>query len=241
MSIKNIGAIIKKELFSLLISPAVYIAIIIFMVSSGVAFFFGQHFFIAGVGSTDLRLFYSFFPYIAIITIPILTMGGWAQEVKDIVFALPVSTYELVLGKCISTLILTTFMQLVLLLIPLTVNNFGYVDFGQVFTANFVIFLYFACVCSLGLLISLISNNQITSAIITMGILAIINAIHLIPLYITLPAFVLNVANFISFSWHFDSASKGILDSRDVIFYCVLTALFLFLTGFIAEKRKIKR
>lgn len=233
--------LVKKELFLLLITPGVYIMAIIFIVATSASFFFGEQFFVRGLGSADLRNFYLFIPYISIIIIPVLTMQVWRDEVFDIALSLPVSTLKLVLSKVVAPLVVMTLLQIILLLVPFGVNRFGTVDAGQIFCSNVIIFLYFCTTCAFGSFLSLATKNHITALIVTTFCLAIINCIHLLPLYLTVPNFALQIANALSFAWHFDSASKGIFATSDIVFFVVTTALFVFCSCFLLEYKKGKR
>lgn len=238
MKVRTIAVLVKKELFLMLITPAVYIASIVFMVASAASFLFGTDFFVAGIGTADLRAFYMFFPYGAILLVPSLTMNLWTVEIEEVSAVLPFTVTDAVVSKWLAPLFITTAIQTVLLVVPLSVNLFGYVDAGQVFTANIIMFLYFAASAALGELISLVCRSHITAAVVCAVILALVNSLHLIPLYAALPKPLSEAANALSFAWHFDAASKGILDTRDVAFYGVLCALFVVLCVFIGERRK---
>ena len=224
---KKTWIITKKELFTSLMSPAVYIGVLVFVLGSTANFFFANQFFVPGKGSSDLRLFYSFFPYISILCIPSFTMHLWTNEISDVVFSLPVPALALVLGKWISSLIFCIFIQLVLLLVPIAVQTAGSVDIGQVTAANIVILLYFAASTALGELLSLSTKNQVTSAILTALVLSLLNSAHLLPVLFRLPQFLEKFFKGISFAYHFDAASKGIIAFRDLLFYLALTAFFI--------------
>ncbi len=237
---KQLGVALKKELTASLLSPAVYIAVLLFVIAVGVNFFIAGQFFIEGKGTSDLRIFYIFFPYICIVIIPVLTMHLWAAEINGLVFSLPLSTSALVFGKWLCSLIILVLCQIFLLIVPVCVNRFGAVDWGQIFTANFVILFYFAAVCALGQFFSLVTKNQVTAAILCTIILALTNCVHLVPLYFANAKAMAKLANTVSFAWHFDAASKGILDSRDIFFYSICAAAFLIASIFFIEWRKEK-
>lgn len=238
--LKQTGIALKKELFAAFLSPAVYIAVLLFIIAPSINYFFAGQFFIAGKATSDLRNFYNFFPYICILIIPVLTMHLWAAEINGLVFALPLSTSALVLGKWLCSLIILVMCQIFLLLVPVCVNRFGAVDWGQIFAANFVILFYFAAVCALGQFFSLVTKSQVTAAILCTIVLALINCVHLVPLYFSNAKTAAKLANAVSFAWHFDAASKGILDSRDIFFYSICTAAFLLASVFLIEWRKEK-
>lgn len=241
MNCQKICILLKKELFMLLISPPVYIASILLFVTTCTQFFFRQQFFIAGAGTSDMRTFYAFIPYISILVIPVLTMLVWSEENCGVVDTLPLSSTQLVLSKWLASICISTFWQIILLLVPLTVQRFGSVDWGQVLTANIVIMLYFCTVCALGQLFSLATRNQITAAILSAIILLVVNSIHLLLLYVNIPSYIITIAHSVSFAWHFDAASKGIFDTRDVLFYICVTSFLLYCSIFVRERRKGKK
>lgn len=232
------AVIIKKELFNAFLAPAVYIGILIFVFGSAVNFFLLNRFFVPGQGSSDLRDFYTFFPYISILCIPAFTMHLWSSEITDLVFSLPVSSIELITGKWISSLLICIYIQILLFSVPITVHLFGTVDSGQVIAANIVILLYFSTAIALGEFLSLSAKNQITSALFTALILSLLNGAHIIPALFKLPKFLEGFFNGISFSYHFDAASKGIIALRDIFFYVFLTLFFLALQLLIIENKK---
>ena len=135
------AVIIKKELLNAFMSPSVYIGIIIFILGASSNFFLQNRFFVPGQGSSDLRNFYMFFPYVCILCIPAFTMHLWSGEITDLAFSLPIPAAALVAGKWLSALIICVYVQLILLLVPFTVHFFGAVDMGQIIAANAVIFL----------------------------------------------------------------------------------------------------
>lgn len=232
------AAIIKKELFNAFISPAVYIGIIIFILASSAAFFLQNQFFVPGQGSSDLRVFYAFFPYISILCIPAFTMHLWSGEITDLAFSLPVPAFALIAGKWLSALIICVYVQLILLLVPFTVHFFGTIDIGQVVAANAVILLYFSTATALGVLFSLAAKSQITAALFTVLILSLLNEAHIVPVLFKLPVFFESFFKGISFSYHFDAASKGIIALRDILFYLALTAILLGAQVIVIEARK---
>ena len=235
--LKQIGVALKKEILACIFSPAVYIAILLLIISASVNYFVAGQFFVSGKGTSDLRNFYNFFPYICILIVPVLTMHLWAEEIGGLIFALPLSTSALVLAKWLCSFLILVACQIFLLIVPICVNRFGTIDWGQIFTANFAIFFYFSAVCALGQFFSLLTKNQVTAAILCTIILALINCVHLVPYFFNAPILA-KMANAISFAWHFDAASKGILDSRDIIFYSICTAIFLLASIFVIEWRK---
>ncbi len=237
MRLRRIFVFYKNELFVLITNAGTYItALLMLLVPSSYYFFFCK-FFSYGTGSIDLRLFYMFLPYLSIILIPVLTMDSWTKD-SDWIFQMPFTTTEIVVAKWTAVVTIFFILQVMLISVPFCVNMFGFVDSGQVFVSNVLMLLFFCAACALGQFVSLLAQNNIISALLTALILAITDFVHLLPVYAGVSSRTASVINYFSFAWHFDSASKGIMDSRDAGFYILQTFLFLFLTVLVIERRK---
>jgi len=230
--------LLKKELFSLLRQPIFFIATAFLTLSSAFLFFIVGQFFVLGIDSSDLRFYFSIFPYISIITIPVLTMGQWEENVVFFDFILPISERVLVFTKWFSTLILAVCMLIPSVSIPICVSFFGDIEFAQIFCGYLGIICYFSAVCSFGLFLAIFFKNKITSFFITSLTLAVFSFSHLLTLQLQLPTWLARLCQQISFSWHFDAAGKGILDSRDFIFYLLVTFAFLLSSIFSLKTKK---
>jgi len=120
----------------------------------------------------------------------------------------------------------------------IVVNLFGSTDFAQIFTSLLCLLFYGAAVSALSTLIQSIVENKLSSFVISALILAIFNSAHLFSVYFSLPDFLSTLSRLLSFAWHFDSAGKGISDTRDLIWLSGSTALFIFAASYITEKKK---
>ncbi len=233
------GALIKKELFFMLISPSVYASILLFVIGSAVNFFIGEHFFTIGLGSSDLRFFFGFMPYVCILVIPSLTLNLWQHEHDS--DSLPYTSLHIILAKFTASSLFFTAALLISLIVPLCASFFADIDTAQLISGFSVMLLCVLSYISLALCISLLLVHQIASFLVTSVILFTINTVHLIPLYTHVSTSLSNIINVISFAWHFDAAGKGILDSRDIIFYLMVIAVCIAASVCIKEKRKGKR
>jgi hypothetical protein len=231
-------ALVRKELFALAIQPALYVTAAIFSGASTLRFFFSTGFFVAGQGSADLRFFFAFLPYISILAIPALTMSLWNGEHERCDEFLPVADFNLVTAKWLASLLVFALMLVPGIAVPIAVSFFGDIDGAQV-VASYVGLLSFAALAvALGAFFSLLAANRIAAFLLTAGVLALSNSIHLLPLYVPLPSPIAGSLNQLSFAWHFDAAGKGILDSRDLVFYAVMTWLCLFASAIALDKRR---
>ena len=237
-SIMRSFAIVRKELLSWLYSPALYGITVFFLVFVSVWFYYLRHFF--AIDSTSLRPFFSSFPLVFVAVIPVITMKAWAEERKlgseEILFSLPLSEWELVLGKFFSCLVLILLMLLLTLPVPFSLIPLGYFDPGVIFTEYLGAVLLSSAAAALGLFLSALSKSQGASFLATAAVLLFTVVIsNLTP---HLPPVLAGFLNYISMSFHFESFSRGLLDSRDVSFFLLTTGLFLFLNTQVLIFRK---
>ena len=221
----------RKELTSWVNSPVLYGITIFFLLFVSIWFYYLQRFFTMDIAT--LRPFFSGFPLAFIFVIPVLTMKAWAEEKKqgsaEILFTLPFTEWELVLGKFISCFTLLFAMLCLTIFVPLTMLPLGYFDPGVIFAEYTGALLLGASALALGLFLSGLSKNQ---AAAFLGSAAVLLVVTLINNFSTnLPQALAGFVNFISLSFHFESFSRGLLDSRDLAFFILTTLLFLFLNA----------
>lgn len=230
---KTYKAYFSQSIKQNLNNPLFYISSFIFTVFIYYSFFIQQSFF-SQTGTSNLLLFFSKIPYVSIIIIPVLCFKK-SSSVYDLF--IPVSFLKKIIFNFLSILIIYSVQLLLLLPAVFCVNIFGAVDFGQVFTSIFVLILYGAALISFTLFINELFENKIISLFVNIIIQAVINSIHLVVVYINLPDFLIRVFKQFSFAWHFNSASKGILDSRDVFWFLCCTVFFILSANFIKLKK----
>ena len=228
----------RKELHSWINSPALYGITVFFLLFVSVWFYYLRRFF--AMDSATLRPFFSGFPLAFILVIPVLTMKAWAEERKmgseELLFTLPFTEWELVLGKFLACFALLFAMLLLTLPVPLTLLPLGYFDPGVIFAEYAGALLLGASAVALGLFLSSVSKTQ-SSAFL--GSAALLLAVMLINnLSQALPPAPAAFVNFISLSFHFESFSRGLLDSRDIAFFLLSTGFFLFLNTQVLIFRK---
>lgn len=230
-------SLVKKDLYSNLVSPHFYICSLILFLSTCVQFFFIQRFFVSGFGSTNLNTFFLTVPYVYSLIIPILVLQSSNSDCEN---TFPFSSIKIICSKLFSNLILIFIMLVPLFFIPLFVNNFGSVDFGQVFCGFIGIILYGIVAISICLLLNEIIESRPVFIAVSIILLFLIDFLHQIPLYVNCNDFFANIFNQLSFVYHFDSFSKGIIDTRDFFFFLISAVMFVILSYYFAEKKKGK-
>jgi len=225
----RIAALTKKELFSWLNSPALYGITVFFLLFVSIWFYHLQQFF--AMDSATLRPFFSAFPLAFIFVVPVLTMRAWAEETKlgsaEILFTMPFTEWELVLGKFLSCFVILLGMTLLTLPVPLSLLPLGSFDPGVIFGEYAGVVLLAAAAAAIGLFLSGISKNQAAAFVGSVVILLALMLMH--NLSQELPSVLAGIVNYLSLAFHFESFSRGLLDSRDMAFFLLVTALFLFL------------
>jgi ABC-2 type transport system permease protein len=228
---KNILPIFKKEMKSYFNSPIAYILVVTFLVFSSIWIFYLQSFFAGNIAS--LRTFFSVIPVVFIIVMPALTMRSWAEEKKlgtmEVLMTLPYRESTLVIGKFLAALSLLVIMIALTLPIPMLLGRFGDFDWGEILGQYIGVILLGAAGISVGLFVSSLMANQISSFLISLFVLLVLTLISQVNRVFALPPWAAEVVNFVSFGHHFSNFQRGLIDTRDLLYYCIVSALFLYL------------
>ena len=230
----------RKEIYSWLNSPAIYGVTVFFLVFVSIWFYYLQRFFV--MDTATLRPFFAAFPLALIFVAPALTMRAWAEEKKlgsaEILFTMPFTDWDLVLGKFFSAFVLITGMVFLTLPVPLSLLPLGYFDPGVIFAEYTGALLLGASATALGLFLSSVSKNQ-TAAFV--GSVVVLLVVMLVNNFTgDLPPNLSGLVNYLSLSFHFESFSRGLFDSRDIAFFLITTILFLFLNTQVLVYRRWK-
>jgi ABC-2 type transport system permease protein len=238
----RIAPVAAKELRSYFNSPIAYIVVIAFLVFTSIWFFYLNHFF--ALNEASMRVWFGVVPTVFIFLIPAITMRSWAEERKagtlEILMTLPFRESEVVLGKFLGALGLLLILLMLTLPLPLSLAPLGEFDAGQIFGEYMGVLLIGASGISVGLLVSSLSTNQITAFILSGLALLFFTLIGQINSVAQLPRWLGSVTNWISFGAHYDGFRKGLLDSRDLIYFLLVIGLSLAWNTWILIQRKWK-
>ncbi|MDR2468075.1 MAG: ABC transporter permease subunit [Spirochaetaceae bacterium] len=233
-------ALIRKELYSYSISPAFFGIALFFLIFTATWLFQFQNFLQRGEAS--LRAYFSAFPIAFILVIPAITMRSWAEERKtgnsELLLTLPFSEWSLVLGKFFAALAVVGLLFLLTLPVPFSLSLLGRFDAGMIVAEYAGALLLAGAVISLGLLLSALSKNQVAAFLGSAVVLVFIMLISQIPWTTTFPYWLDIVIRTVALAAHFETFSKGLLDTRDAAYFLVTTVLFLFLNVKVLVFRK---
>jgi ABC-2 type transport system permease protein len=221
----------RRELASLLNSPIASIAAVAYLLFTGIWLFFLNHFFAQNEAS--LRLYFNVVPVVFAVLLPALTMRSWAEERRsgtlELLLTLPFREGELVLGKFLGIMLLLCILLVLSLALPLSLAPLGAFDPGQLAGQYLGTLMIGASGIAAGLFISSLCTSQPSAFVLSALLVLALTLAGPAAVMISLPSWLAGALSFASFSFHFDSFKKGLLDSRDVLYFLAVTGLFLFL------------
>lgn len=230
--------IMKREISAYFQSPVAYIVGALFLLASGIMFF--STFFI--IGRADMREFFSLLPVLFTFFIPAMTMRMFSEEKRsgtmETLVTLPVTTRDIVAGKYLASLVSAAVMLAPTLFYAATCAAFGVAgaDPGPMVGGYVGALLLAAAFCAIGLFASSVTPNQIVSFFLAAGVCAVLTFVSYFA--VLLPGAAARVAAFISSTSHFEQIARGVIDSRDIIYFLSLAAVFLLLTARSVERAK---
>ncbi len=236
---RNVLAIFQRELGSYFDSPLAYIVIPAFLSLVGGFSLYFEDVLGAGVASCRSVFFWSAVFYLLLI--PAVTMRLFAEEKRsgtlELLVTLPVTEGEMVLGKFLAALGLMTLALALTITYPLTLAHWGDLDLGPVIGGYLGLFLLGAAFSAIGTAASALTSNQVIAFL--MALICCITPFAVGYALAQVPASVLPVVQYLSFEYHFNNLARGVVDSRDLLFYGSVVALFLHIAVFSLERRRL--
>jgi ABC-2 type transport system permease protein len=218
--------IFKKEFKAYFVSPIAYIVIAIFLLVTG--WFFFATFFL--INQATLRNFFSLLPIIFSFVIPAITMRLISEELNvgsyETLLTMPVTFNDVILGKFLASLGFVAAMLVPTFAYPLAVAMLGQLDWGPVVGGYLGALLLAAAFSAIGLFSSALTRNQIVAFIIGMLICFTLTLIDKMLFF--LPRSLLGIFVYLGADFHFQNISRGIIDSRDILYFFSVCFLGLY-------------
>ncbi len=249
-------AIVRRELVSYFASPIAYIILAIFALMTGYFFYvrIQLYNFLSlqfmkyqgyidkfNIGDFIIKPLYANLAVILLLLLPIITMKSYAEEkrngTKELIMTSPVRLSEIVLGKFISACLVFMTMLVLTLSVPVLLGSYTSADTGVMITTYTGMFLLGASMISVGMFASSITENQIVAAVIAFGILLLFWAIGWVS-HGANPALSSFLGYISLIDLHFQNLLKGIVDTRDIVYYLSFIFFFLFLTHRVLESER---
>jgi ABC-2 type transport system permease protein len=240
-------ALLKKEINSFFASPIGYLVLAIFLIINGLfLFLFKNEFNILDYGFADLSSFFILAPWILIFLIPAVTMRSFSEEKRqgtlELLLTRPISKLQIVLGKYFGAVVLIVLALIPTLLYVYTVyqlgNPIGNLDLGSTIGSYIGLLFLVAAYTAIGIFSSSISKNQIVAFIIAVFIcLFFYIGFESLADYLSS-----NTIDSLGMQAHFESIGRGVIDTRDLLYFLTVTVIFILLTtlGISSEKVGIK-
>jgi len=238
-----ITTIAKRELASYFASPVAYVFLVIFLLLTGFLTFTAGAFFERGEAS--LGAFFAWHPWVYLVLVPAVGMRLWAEERRagtlELLLTLPVTAWQAILGKFLACWLFLAIALALTFPVVVTVNVLGAPDNGAILAGYlgslFLAGAYLAITC----LTSALTRNQVIAFILAVVaclflILAGFSPVTDLLVRWASPAVVDTVAAF-SVVTHFDGFQKGVVDSKDLLFYLSVIGYSLFATGVVLRNR----
>jgi ABC-2 type transport system permease protein len=225
---KQLYQIFKKELYAYFLSPIAYIVIAIFLIVTG--WFFFSTFFLFNQAS--LRNFFALMPIMFSFVVPAVTMRLFAEELNigshELLLTMPVSIRQVVLGKYLAGTFFMVITLLPTLSYPLTISFLGQLDWGPVIGGYIGTFLLAGAFSAIGLFASSLTKNQIIAFIIAMAICFCLTMLDKMLFFI--PSALLGFLGYLGADSHFANFTKGIIDTRDILYFASVAFVGLYAT-----------
>lgn len=232
--------IAKRELSSYFYSPIAYVAMGLFLLATGLAFWDDFQ-----PGQPDeMRQLFEWMVWLLVFIVPILSMGllaqEWATGTIESLMTAPLNETEVVLGKFLGAVMFFVVLLLPTLLYVGLLRIYGRPDIGPIFSGYLGILLVGALFTAVGLFCSSLTRSQVVAAVSAAAILFVVTIIpRWISSKVTLGGFWREAADQAVFRRYSDF-SKGVIDTGNLVFFIAATAVFLFLTVKVLESRRWK-
>lgn len=219
--------ILKKEFADYFVSPIAYIVIAIFLIVTG--WFFFSTFFL--YDQATMRNFFTLLPIVFSFVIPAVCMRLFAEETHqgsyELLLTMPVTHTDMVVGKFSAAVVVSCAMLLPTIAYPVTISFIGAMDWGPVIGGYIGAILLAGAFSAIGLFASSLTDNQIIAFIIGAAVCITLTLINQMLFFV--PEGILSIISFIGAGVHFENISKGIIDSRDIVYF--ISVIFIFLYG----------
>jgi ABC-2 type transport system permease protein len=235
---RGLAGVYKRELSGYFNSPIAYIFIVVFLLLASWLFFRGYFLY----AQADLRPFFSLLPWMFLFFVPAVSMRLWAEERKlgtaELLLTLPVRDEEIILGKFLAGLTLVTLTVVLEFPLLLLTAYLGDVDPGPVVGGVLGAVFLGGAYLAIGLFLSSVTDNQIVAfilgVVVSFGLFIVGENLVLI----TAPTSLAPLMHSLGLGAHFESMGRGVIDSRDVVYYLSVIVFFLYLNRLAVRERR---
>jgi ABC-2 type transport system permease protein len=235
----NVWTIAKRELAGYFDSPVAYVFIVIYLLLAGFfTFTFGAFF---DRGEASLGAFFMWMPWLFLFLVPAVGMRLWSEERRsgtiELLLTFPVTPWQAILGKFLASWIFLAIAMVLTFPIWLTVNWLGNPDNGVILAGYIGALLLAGTYLAVSCMTSAMTRNQVVSFILSVVICLGLVLVGFAPVTDMLARFagprLVEAVAALSVLTHYDGFQKGVVDSRDLVFFVSVIGFALFVTGVI--------
>lgn len=231
-------AVFKKELRSYFTSVIGYVFLVLYLALATVTLVSTTLYSM----SADVTSFFTSMIFISAIALPLLTMKSFSEEKKakteQLLLTAPVSIIGIVMGKFLAAYTLFAGCMILNTLYCLVLMNYAILKIGTLFGCLLALLLIGLVFIAIGLFVSALTENQLTAAIGTIGIILVFLGIGLVSVLIPSNYGIRYVFNFLSIFTRFQAFINGYIDISSIIYYLSVAAIFIYLTIRIYDRRR---
>ncbi|HMM57673.1 MAG TPA: ABC transporter permease subunit [Rudaea sp.] len=240
----NIVTVFKRELSSYFATPVAYVFIVIFLLLAGTFTFYLGNFYERG--QADLLPFFNFHPWLYLFLVPAVGMRLWSEERKsgtiELLLTLPITMWQAVAGKFLAAWAFIGIALVFTFPIWITVNYLGSPDNGVILASYIGSFLMAGAFLAIASCISACTRNQVIAFILTV-VVCFAFLLAGFPLVLDFfaawaPQGVVDAISGLSFLDHFASISKGVVQLRDLIYFGLTIAFWLYASAVVIDLKK---
>lgn len=233
---QNIKTVAKRELSGYFASPVAYVFIVIWLLLNGFFTFSLGGFFEIGQASLAMP-FFRWHPWLYLFLVPAVGMRLWSEERRlhtmELLLTMPITSWQAIIGKFVASWIFLIIALFLTFPVVLTVAYLGDPDSGEVISGYVGSALLAGGYLAVTSMTSAMTRNQVISFILSVVICFFLLLSGFEPVTDLLPNSMVNIVTSLSSLTHFIAFQKGVLDSRDIIYFVSLIGFALFLNGVI--------
>ena len=225
----------KRELHAYFDGPAAYVVLSVFLAITG--WFFGSTLFLQNLAS--LRSVFSIAPFIFLFFVPALTMASFAEERRagtlELLLTFPVRDWQVIAGKLLAVAFFLLIAIGLTVFYTITVSLLGDLDFGATVGGYLGLFLLGITYGAIGIFASSLTRNQIVAFILGFAIIFTLFLLDKVTAFV--PGWLGTVMQYLGTDFHYQNLMRGVIDTRDVLYYLSMTAFAFLLTTYTLAKR----
>ena len=220
-----VGSVLRRELGSYFVTPVAYVFLVIFLVLASLLTFYAGDFYERGLA--DLQPFFVMHPWLYLILVPAVTMRMWAEESKggtlELMLTLPLTLWQAMLGKFLAAWLFIGLALALTFPIWITVNYLGSPDNGVILAGYLGSWLMAGTFIAIGACLSALTRSQVVAFILS-ALVCVLLLLAGQPQVLdffsgTLPRRWINAVAHLSMLRHFEAISRGVLDTRDLLYF----------------------